>query len=238
MPEYKILVLTSDNYIWAVRPYAWLLKKYWPDHPHVIVGGFKHPRFELPPNFSFVSLGSQKDYPINKWSDAFYKLINKADEEVFIFMLEDMWVIQDVNTAVVDMAYDYMQQFRYVARLDLTGDRLHAGGAHFYGNMGHVELIWSNPDSPYHMSTMPAFWRASHLRKVLIPGETPWDLEISGTPRLAAHSNSMIVLGTNAWPLRNTLAFRGGDVSRLILDEVKEEDVADMNTLGLFKEIT
>ncbi len=162
MPDYKILVLTSDNYIWAIRPYAWLLKKYWPDHPHVIVGGFASPKFELPPNFSFLSLGDQVDYPIGKWSDAFYKFITKAEEDVFIFMLEDMWVINYVNTAVVAMAHDYMRQFEYVARLDLTGDRLHAGGASFYGKMGHVDLIWSAPESPYHMSTMPAVWRTDH----------------------------------------------------------------------------
>ncbi len=237
MQSYKILVLTSDSYLWAIRPYAWLLKKYWPDHPAVIVGGFANPTFELPHNFSFISLGEQEDYPIGLWSDAFYKFVSKADEEVFIFMLEDMWIINHVNTAVVDMSYDYMRQFEYVARLDLTGDRLNAGGASFYGKMGHVDLIWSNPESPYHMSTMPAFWRTSHLRKVLIPGETPWDLEIKGTPRLAAHSSSIIVLGTNAWPIRNTLAFRGGDSSTLLLNEVDPDDVVSMQRLGLFKEI-
>lgn len=237
MSDYKILVLTSDNYTWAIRPYAWLLKKYWPHHPSVIVGGFAHPKFELPYNFTFVSLGDQSDYPINKWSDAFYKFITVAKQEVFLFMLEDMWIINHVNTHVVNMAYDYMKQFEYVARLDLTGDRLNAGGASFYGEMGHVNLIWSDPKSPYHMSTMPAFWRTSHLRKVLIPGETPWDLEIHGTPRLAAHNSTTIVLGTNAWPIRNTLAFRGGDSSTLLLDEIDPDDVDSMRHLGLFKEI-
>ncbi len=160
-----------------------------------------------------------------------------AEEEVFIFMLEDMWIISRVDTTVVDMAYDYMKQFEYVARLDLTGDRLHAGGAGFYGRLGHVDLIWSNPESQYHMSTMPAFWRTSQLRKVLIPSESPWELEIKGTPRLASHSGTTIVLGTNAWPIRNTLAFRGGDVSTLLLDEIDKEDVISMRRLNLFEEI-
>lgn len=234
MPEYKILVLTSDKYIWAIYPFAWLLKKYWPEHPHVVVGGFKPPRKKMPIDFSFVSLGKQEDYPIDRWSDAFFKFINTVDEEIFIFMLEDMWIIRHVDVRVVNMAYDYMKQFQYVARLDLTGDRLNAGGASFYGKLGDVDLIWSNPDSPYHLSTMPAFWRASHLRRVLIPGESPWDLEIHGTPRLAALRKSVIVLGTSAWPIKNTLAFRGGDSSKLILDEIYLDDVATMRKLNLF----
>jgi hypothetical protein len=45
----------------------------------------------------------------------------------------------------------------------------------------------------------------------------------------------MIVIGTNAWPLRNTLAFRGGDISALLLDEIDPTDVTEMRELGLFK---
>jgi len=231
--EYKILVTTCDKYIHAVKPYAWLLKKYWPEHPEVIVGGFEPPSFKMPPGFTFMSLGKEEDYPLSRWSDAFKKLIDKSEQEIFIFMLEDMWVIQPVKNDVVDMAYDYMKQFEYVARLDLTGDRLHAGGARLYGKLGYVNLIWSNPDSPYHMSTMPAFWRKEHLMKVLRPGETPWQLELDGTPRLGNLRDSVIVLGTDAWPIRNTLAFRSGDPSLMLLDEISEDDVKKMRRMRL-----
>ena len=230
-PEYKILLTTSDKYIHAVRPFAWLLKKYWPGHPDVIVGGFSPPSFELPPGFSFISLGDQENYPLSKWSNAFKNLIDRAGEEVFIFMLEDMWIIEPVNARVIDMAYDYMRQFEYVARLDLTGDRLNAGGSRMYGKLGGVDLVWSSPESQYHMSTMPAFWRAEHLLKVLKMNETPWQLELDGTPRLRAMHESVIVLGTNAWPIKNTLAFRSGDPANLLLDEVDKDDVKELRRL-------
>lgn len=229
---YKILVITCDKYIHAVRPYAWLLKKYWPNHPDVVVGGFAQPIFKLPPGFSFISLGDQENFPLSKWSNALKNFIDRADEEVFIFMLEDMWIIEPVNVSVVNMAYDYMRQFEYVARLDLTGDRLNAGDARMYGKLGGVDLIWSSPESQYHMSTMPAFWRAEHLLKVLKMDETPWQLELDGTPRLRAMQDSVIVLGTNAWPIKNTLAFRSGDPENLLLDEVSKEDVREMRRLG------
>lgn len=230
-PEYKILVTTCNKYIHAVKPFAWLMKKYWPNHPDVIVGGFAQPEFEMPPGFSFVSLGDQESYPLSKWSNALKNLIDRADEDVFIFMLEDMWVIEPVKVDVVNMAYDYMRQFNYVARLDLTGDRLHAGDAKMYGKLGNIDLIWSSPDSPYHMSTMPAFWRREHLLSVLKMGETPWQLELDGTPRLGAMQGSVIVLGTDAWPIKNTLAFRSGDPTNLLLDEVDMEDIREMRRL-------
>lgn len=234
MKDFRILLTTSDGYIGAVLPYAWLLKKYWPDHPDVVVGGFALPDFQMPPGFSFLSLGDQKDFPLSKWSDMLYNFLTMVDDEVFMFTLEDMWVIEPVKVDVVKRIYDYMMQFRYVIRFDLTGDRLHAGGSRFYGMLGDDRIIWAPPGSPYHMSTMPALWRKEHLLKVLIPNETPWDLEISGTTRLS-NMSELLVVGTDAWPLRNTLAFRSGDVSRLLLDEVDAEDVKAMRSMDLLK---
>jgi hypothetical protein len=211
------------------------MEKYWDPKPDVIVGGFSEPNFDLPEGFEFHSIGDQSNFPIGRWSDGLIKLLHEIEDEVFILTLEDMWLIKPVYERVIAMAYDYMMQFQYVARLDLTGDRLNAGMASLYGKMGHVDLIWSNPDSPYHMSMMPGLWRKEHLLRVLIPNESPWDVEIQGTPRLAALRNEMIVLGTSSWPLKNTLAFRGGDVGKLLLDELDSQDVEEMRELGLLE---
>jgi len=235
MKQYRILLLTSDLYIRCVIPYAWLLKKYWPNHPQVVVGGFTPPDFEMPDGFVFHSIGKFSDYPIERWSDAFISFIKNLPDEVFVFMLEDMWIVRHVPDKIVQMCYDYMIQFEYVARLDLTGDRLNAGDATFYGKLGDISLVFSNPRGQYHLSTMPAFWRKSHLLRALIPGESPWQVELSGTPRLGALSNEVIVLGTNAWPIKNTLAFRGGSTGKLLLDEVDSKDVEEMKGLGLLK---
>jgi len=236
MSEYRILVTTSDKYIKAVLPFAWLLKKYWPNHPDVVVGGFAEPDFDMPEGFSFLSIGKMEDYPIERWSDAIRKFFELVDDEVFIFMLEDMWVISQVKDNIVKMAYDYMVQFEYVARFDLTGDRLHAGGARFYGKLDGVDLVWSDPEGQYHLSTMPAFWRKKHLLSVLIPNETPWQLELDGTPRLGAMKDHVIVVGTNAWPIKNTLAFRSGNTMNLLIDEIEPEDFQEMLSLGLLDE--
>lgn len=233
----RIHLLTSDKYIAAVYPYAWLLKKYWPNHPEVLVGGFTPPANPLPPGFKFVKIGEMADYPIDRWSDALIRFLELVPDDIVLFTLEDMWIIEPVKTDVIKMAYDYMKQFEYVARLDLTGDRLNAygGNVSMYGELGEHKLIWSDPDSQYHMSTMPAFWRKEHLLEVLIPGETPWQVELQGTPRLSLLRDKMIVIGTSAWPIRNTLAFRGGDTQKLLLDEVDPDDVTEMRRLGLLE---
>lgn len=232
---YRIILLTSDKYIKAVLPYAWLIKKYWPDHPEVVVGGFTEPDFQMPDRFSFHSIGKFSDYPVNRWSDALIKLLYEIQDEVFVLMLEDYWINQSVNNTVIQMCVDYCHQFEYVARLDLTSDRRWANGGNvsLYGKMGHVDLIWSDPNSQYHCSLMTGVWQKKNLLRVLIPGETPWQFELQGTPRLSSLREEIIVIGTNFHPVRHTLAFRGGDTKKLLLDGLDAGDVQEMGRLNL-----
>lgn len=229
----KVYVMTSDRYLDALRPFAYLFNRYWSSDQPVVVCGFTPPSFSLPPNFSFLSLGDFADYPINRWSDAWIKVLSLIPDDPAIFMLDDYWIIRPVYKEAVRMLYDYCKQFRYVCRMDLTGDRLHAGGAALYDKCGHLELVWSDPDSQYHMSTMAAIWNPHNLKRVLIPGETPWQVELQGTPRLRLLRQEMIVLGSKEWPVRHTLAFRGGDNQKILLDEIDPADVAEMTRLEL-----
>lgn len=231
----RVFVLTSDKYILAIRPFAYLFNKYFGSDVEVVVGGFTPPTFDLPHNFSFHSIGAWKDYPVDRWSDGLIKFLNDMPDDVFMFFLEDMWIVRPVYREVVSMACDYMDQFKYVARLDLTTDRLHAGGVSMYGKLGHVKLVHSDPNSQYHLSTMPALWRKEHLLRVLIPNETPWQVEISGTPRLGNLRHEVIVLGTDANPVNVTLAFRAQQPGKLLLDQVAPSDVEEMRKLGLLE---
>lgn len=230
-----LYVLTSDKYLDALRPFSWLLNKYWVPNPPVIVGGFTPPSFMLPENFTFHSLGRFEDYPVGKWSNALIKMLLELPHDIFGLMLEDYWVYRPVDVEAIHVAADYMQQFEYVARFDLTGDRKHSGFAKPYGMAGRVELIISDPDSQYHCSLMTALWRRAHLLKILVEGETPWQIELEGTSRLRALRNYVIVLGTQAPPVYHTLAFRSGDPKKLLLDEIAPADVDEMKTLGLLR---
>lgn len=228
----RVIVLTSDKYLQALKPFAWLFNKYWGADQEVLVAGFTPPDFDLPANFSFHSIGAFSDYPMSRWSDALIKLMHDIPDEVFTLMLEDYWLTRPVYRQAVTMLEDYALQFQYVARLDLTGDRKNNGMASFYGNCGHLRLVWSNPNSEYHMSMMTGIWRKSHLLRVLIPNESAWQVELQGTPRLAALRHEMIVIGSEEWPVKHTLAFRGGDSQTLLLSELDPADVAALTALG------
>lgn len=235
----RVVVLTSDKYLHALRPYSYLFNKYWDKSQQVLVAGFTPPDFELPDNFSFHSIGKFSDYPVGKWSDALLNLLDEIDDEAFVLMLEDYWITRPVDTRAIQMCYDYAKQFKYLLRIDLTTDRLFAAGPRYpgdipdYGYLGHLDLIRSEPTSPYHMSLMTAMWRRDNLKKVLQPGWSPWEVELTGTSRLLTHyAADMLVLGTRQWPVRHTLGYRGGNPTGADLSAIRPTDVDEMRKLG------
>ena len=228
----RTFVITSDKYLSALRPFAWLFNKYWSDEQEVVVVGFAEPSFDLPSNFTFHSLGSMRNYPVGNWSDALIAFLNQVDDEVFCLMLEDYWISRPVNVEAVGMLHDYMLQFRNVLKMDLYSDRLYAGGMTDYNHCGYLDLIRSDPASQYHMSLMCGLWRRDLLLRFLIPGESPWQVELEGTPRVAKAANDVLVLGTRNMPLRHILAHRRGDPGELLLDGLNTADVGKLRELG------
>lgn len=233
----QVIVMTSDKYMWACRPFMFLWDRYFqPDtSTSIVICGFTKPTFELPKKWSFYSIGKFEDYPFNKWSDALLNVLDNIAEDVFLLALEDYWLTRQVDTKAVKILYDYARQFKYTVKIDLCADRLYAFGVDLnYGTVSYLDLVKSMPGSPYHMSLMAGLWNRDLLKQVIIPDESPHDIEMTGTVRLS-HTESL-VLGTRQWPLKHTLAFRGQDANKLLLGELKQSDIDEMRELGLLKE--
>lgn len=234
--DIPIVVLTSDNYLHALQPFAYLFNKYWDCQQPVIVAGFKVPDFELPDNFSFYSIGDMATYPVGKWSNALIKfLADHPDMHHFVLMLEDYWVTRPVNTQAIKMLYDYAVQFGNVLKIDLVADRLYAWGMTDYDNCGYLDLVLSDYRSQYQMSLMCGIWSRELMLRFMVMNESPWEVELNGTPRVAAAANEVLVLGTRQWPVRHILAHRRGNPSELLLDGIKAIDVEIMTALSMLK---
>jgi hypothetical protein len=142
-----------------------------------------------------------------------------------------MWPIRKINVEAVKILYDYMVQFEYVARIDLTTDRLYAHGMKDYGVVSYLDLISSMPGSPYHMSLQPGIWRKKHLVSTMQRGWSAHELETQGTPVLS-HNRDVIVLGTKNWIYRHIHAIRFLDHQKLLTDDLNTDDAKAMRELG------
>lgn len=228
-----IFVFTSDKYLKALQPFAWLFNRYWSPEQAVDVIGFAQPEFMLPSNFSFHSLGDMRDYPFGRWSNQVIDYLEiRNDITHCVILLEDYWPIRPVNLSAIRMLYDYMLQFRNVLKVDLGSDRLYSAGMTDYDNCGFLDLVLSDYRSQYQLSMMGGIWNKELLLRFLVRNESPHEVELNGTPRVAAAHDEVIVLGTRNYPLRHTLAHRGGDSGKLLLSEIKKCDIEELTRLG------
>lgn len=233
----QVIVMTSDNQYHCLNPFFHQWQKYYPSPVKFTICGFTPIDDDR-----FYSIGAFDDYPPNRWSDALIKVLDEVAEDVFWLMLGDFWLTRYSDTFAVKMCYDYLKQFRYVIKMDLTTDRLYAEGGgkylfgyHTYDTLGYLDLIKSTPGSPYHMSLWGGLWNRDLLRKILIPGETAQQIELNGTSRLSQFGDEMLVLGTRQSPIRHANVIQGGQWNNDVmvgLPSVKESDLKELRELG------
>lgn len=240
----QIIVMTSDHTQNRVLPgFAFLFNKYFSDSQPVTVCGFSQPKILLPGNFSFHSIGNFAFYPANRWSDALKIVLDTVAEEHFILMLDDYYIFRQVDTRAFPILHDYMRQFRYVMKIDLTVDRLYAdpGKYHYgfnnYGTAGYLDLIHSLPGSDYQMSLWGGMWNRDLMQKFVIPGETAQQLEMRGTTRVNEAGSSVVVLGTRQAPLIHGNVIFSGRPGEIVRDiggwQLQPSDEAEMRSQGI-----
>lgn len=231
----KVYVTLADKYHPILPIFIHQFNRHWSSDQEVVVVGFSPPACYLPPNFSFYSIGPQEHYPFQQWSNALMRFLTHLNDEdadpIFCLMLEDYILTRKVNTEAVKILYDYMHQFKYVIKADLCEDRLYSHMADVrYGTAGYLDLVKSDPDSPYHMSLWPGLWNRTHLMNILQFDWSPHDVEIHGTPELARNPD-IIVIGTRQAPLRITNIIRG-DPENPDLSGLSEADRQSLREAG------
>jgi hypothetical protein len=199
----RVVVSTSDKYLWALKPFSYLFNTYWSSLQPVIVAGFSPPSFSLPSNFEFHSIDS-RNYPAAEWTNGLAKFFNWFTDDHFIFMLEDFWLRRTANLAAIASLHEYAQIHPEVLRIDLGTDRLHTHDPRYvpdYEHWGSLDLIKSQLDWPYTFSTQASIWKREKFIQFLKPNWSPWQFELQGGEVLVKEYPEYVVLGTRQIPL-------------------------------------
>lgn len=206
----RILVPSSDVTGWMLRACLWLLDKYWPEHPAVVIGGYTPPAFPLPAYATFHRIGEFKDYPAQRWSDGVLKFLEAMPDEVFLYHMDDFWLTRPVDAEAARLLYGHLLDNAHIARADLTADRANSGNTQDAGTLGHLRLISTPPNTPYQLSFQTGLWRRAALIQYLTPGESAGESEIRGAYRMTlANAN---VLGTLNEPVKYHIVMQHGAI--------------------------
>ena len=229
----ETVCFTSDRRNWLLKGFAHQWQKYAPQIDVAIVG-FTPPQFDIP--LEFISLGKFEDYPIHRWSDALILYLTEfARDDYVTILLEDYWLLRPVNVQhwkVAGRAAKDLNAFRF----DLTTDRINSGSV--LQDVVRIEGvdIFRCPHSAYQMSMQASIFSREQLLSMLIPGETPWQVEIDGTGRLAKRPD-LEVYGTRQWIFNYQIMVDKGQFKRFGAwmcppRELSEEDFRALARLG------
>lgn len=202
----RFFIYSSDKTSWSLRPFAYLFNRYWSPSVKVSIFGNTAPAFDLPANFSFTSIGPFQ--PVSEWTTDLITALNCVNDDLICFLMDDYWINRMVDVMAIRWCKQYMQEHPEVARFDICTDRLYAAGATDYAKVGYLDIIKSDPYSPYHFSYQASLWRRALLLECIEPHETPWESEMRGDARL--RELGALVLGTRQGPLRYTIAVQRG----------------------------
>lgn len=227
----RVIVPTCDKYLWACRPFLYLLGIYWSELQPVLIGGYTKPNWELLPATQFRSL--RKSYPVAEWTDGLIDLFRSIDDDIFVWMLEDYWLNRGVNHQAVESLAEYMRIHQEVLRIDLTTDRLYSGRAVDVDTWGYLDIIETPPDAPYQFSTQACLMNRANLLRCLRPGVSPWDFELHGNAMIL---DGLRVLGTRQSPVRYTNGIGMGIKTKYNVVGIESRHVKHMRSMGILPE--
>lgn len=195
----RIVIPTYRKTHWALKPFTTLFNKYWP-YASADIMCYSKPIFRLPKNFKIVSV-DPIDYPRNLWAEGLCKYLEMISDKAVVVLLEDYWLTRMVNVDGISVLENVIGD--NVLRVDLTTDRLYAGGVTDIGHIGYFDLVEA-PGSQYQMSLQAGMWNRELLIKVirqLKPGNmSSWDVELEGTN--VVNASGYRVFGTRQNPVR------------------------------------
>lgn len=180
-------VFTNNNHLFLLRGFSYLWNEYSDPSSRVVVVGYDAPRFPLPLNFRFLSLGEQ--VPREKWSNSLIDFCRWIVDDYFILLLEDFWLYDFYDWKVIPSLLDWMDND--VLRIDLSGNR--ASYKHkMIGEVAGYDIIQSHQNAKYQMSFQAAIWHRMNLLSILRRDESPWQAEVEGSKRVG----KLRILGT------------------------------------------
>lgn len=218
----KIIVTTSNAYHHLLPIFCYLFNKNWSSKQEVEIVGYDYPKFLLPINFSFVSLGKQEGGPEN-FSTDLRKYFERQDRW-FIWMMEDTFIkkvsLERLNALLLltESIYDDIGRIN-LSKECIKQDHVKIPGSNLYEN---------TQTANYRQSTQPSIWNKEFLLKYLTPGLTPWKFETQ-----ECINDGYRILGFDTPVVYHNEGVTKKDIFKYNFDGVSEEQINEMKQLQI-----
>lgn len=162
----KIVLTTSDKYLFLLPTYASLFNRFWPNQRVTVLCFDMPPR--LPANFDCISMGKQVDYG-RTWSDPVRQYIKQVSDTAILLLLDDLFLMDYVNEKYITEATNLVESNK--ATKVLVGLR--------YDNARPYNKNFAVCNNKIRASVTlkPSIWRREYLLSLLRPSFNIWKVE-------------------------------------------------------------
>lgn len=197
--DLKVYVTTSNEYVHVLKIFSHLFNKFWGPHQEVVIVGFdKHPDFDLPENFKFVSLGKQA-VPWDDFSADVRNMMDIIEDDYFISLEENEFIIRPVNFQILEAFQPYLNP--QLGRIDFTrgvSTRPHT----IIKKEEDYDIISSRPEASYRIAMRAGVWNKSYLLSHCQEVINPYSFEHVATEK--SRSDGFGILSSNRdWVVTN-----------------------------------
>lgn len=167
--DYAILILSCDKYSDIWEPFFSQFHKFWPECPFRVYLG-SNAKTYIDKRVQSVRSMTSVD-----WSSDLSNILGKIKEEYIFVWMEDLLLIDHVDTKLFQRSFHFMQKSQ--------ANHMHMSPLISPDGIMDDRLFGSYKESVPYRVNAPGFWKKSHLRELLIPGENPWKFEVMGSYR-------------------------------------------------------
>jgi hypothetical protein len=167
-----IVVSSCDRFFDAWRPFAFFLRKFWPDCPfrvYLIVN-----RLRVRSNWiGAINVGRDKG-----WASNMRVALGEIVEPYILYMQEDFFLKAPVNRPQLASDFTYALENDAASFCFCGHPEMERDFAHINERFGILPR-----DSDYRTRCQVTLWKRDVLASALRPGETAWNMEARGSKR-------------------------------------------------------
>lgn len=187
MNHTPVLVVSCDRYADLWDPCFRILRLRWPDCPFPIYLGANHKSYGGG-GVTTITIGDDES-----WASGVREMVGKLGTSYFIMLLEDFFLTQTVDTALIQEMVD-VARGEQLGCLRLVGE-LPLAYPPTRPLAGRQALGEIAKRTAYRVTAQAAIWRVDTLMELLVPGANAWEFEELGT----ALSNRLPELFWGVW---------------------------------------
>jgi hypothetical protein len=169
MANLPVLVISCDRYADLWRPFFELFWRRWPDCSGPVYLGTNFERYDHP-RVTTLPVGTDVN-----WAAGVISMLDRIRGQYVIVMLEDFLLTERVESTRIERLAE-------IARSERLGClRLYSIFPPETAVAQYPELGSFAPGEKWRITAQAAIWRVETLRRLLVPGFTPWDFELVGS---------------------------------------------------------